>query len=57
MIILTKLEFITDAELCELLKVTRQATYNWRVQGMPYRKMGKLVRYNYKEVIEWLENR
>ena len=54
---MTKLEFITDAELCELLKVTRQATYNWRVQGMPYRKMGKLVRYNYKEVIEWLENR
>lgn len=54
---MTEKRFITDSELCEIMQVSRQATYNWRTQGMPYKKLGKLVRYNYKDVIEWLQNR
>ena len=51
------MSYITTKELTERLKVTRQAIYDWRIQGMPNYKFGKLVRFNYEEVIEWLTNK
>jgi len=49
------MEYITVKELMEKLKVTRQALYEWRKQGMPSYKFGKLVRFNYGEVETWLK--
>lgn len=48
---------ITTKELCEKLKVTRQTVFTWRSQGMPYKKYGKIVRFNYEEVEKWLKER
>ena len=50
-------ELVTTKQLCDRLKVTRQAIQNWRNEGMPFIKYGKLVRFEYEKVIEWLENR
>lgn len=49
-------EFLTEAELCELLKVSR--TYLWELrtgEGLPHCKMGRMIRYRTRDVIDWLE--
>ena len=53
---------ITTKQLCELLSVTRQAIYKWRKSGLPVEISNggrgcKLIRYNWKKVIEWLDER
>ena len=53
---------ITTKQLCELLSVTRQAIYKWRKSGLPVEisnggRGGKLIRYNWKKVIGWLDER
>lgn len=48
---------ITTNELCELLKVSRTAIANWREEGMPYEKYGKIVRFDEEIVLEWLRNK
>ena len=48
----------TTRELCNKLKVSRQAVYKWRKAGCPtVVRSGNMFRYNYDEVIEWLNNR
>lgn len=51
------MNYITIKDVCERLQVSRQAIYDWRKQGMPCYKFGKLVRFDYEEVKEWLQNR
>ena len=48
---------VTTAELCDLLKITRQAVYKWRQKGMPtaLHIKGGTIRYDVKEVLEWLQ--
>ena len=48
---------VTTAELCDLLKITRQAVYKWRQKGMPtaINIKGGTIRYNIPEVMEWLQ--
>lgn len=48
---------LTTEELMEHFSVTRQTIYNWRKEGMPYKKYVKLVRFDLREVIDWLEKR
>lgn len=48
---------LTVKELCEILKVSRQTLQNWRKEGMPSEKFGKLVRFNKDEVYQWLKQR
>ena len=48
---------ITVNELCEIMKVTRTTVDNWRKQGMPYKKFGKMVRFDKEEVMEWLKKK
>lgn len=48
---------ITTNDLMEKLKVSRTAINNWRNEGMPYEKLGKLVRFDEDAVINWLKNR
>jgi len=49
--------FITVTELCKKIGVTRTTINNWRKEGMPFVKFGKLVRFNELEVMEWLNNK
>ena len=48
---------ITVKELCTQMKVTRTTIDNWRKQGMPYEKFGKLVRFNDTDVMKWIKSR
>ena len=51
-------DLLTTRQLCEKLNVTRQAVYKWRKAGCPTVVFsGNMCRYNYNEVVEWLNNR
>lgn len=50
-------ELVTTKELSSLLKVTRQTVANWRKEGLPFMKLGRSIRFDYDEVIEWLKER
>ena len=50
-------KLLTTKQLSERFGVTGQTTYNWRQEGMPFKKYGKLVRFDLKEVEVWLEKR
>jgi len=59
---MAKLKLLKTGELCEILGVTRQCVYKWRVQEdnpMPVaisntKVRGKFIRYNLGDVINWL---
>jgi excisionase family DNA binding protein len=48
-------ELITEKQLIDLLKLSRATISRLRKNGMPYKKIGKSVRYDYDEVRQWLE--
>lgn len=49
---------ISTKQLCEKLSLSRQAIWNYRQQGMPVAfRAGKLIRYNFVDVLNWLDNR
>lgn len=51
-------KFITTKELCSLLDITPMTIYNWRLQGMPFEKLGaRSIRFIYADVLEWLKER
>lgn len=50
-------EKLTTKELCTIYKVTKTTIENWRREGMPFEKLGKIVRFNQEEVEQWLKNR
>tara|TARA_R110002020_G_scaffold38950_1_gene116560 strand:- start:2979 stop:3194 length:216 start_codon:yes stop_codon:yes gene_type:complete len=56
-------KLLKTSELCSLLGVTRQCVYKWRKleNSIPVainntNTGGKTIRYNYKQVMEWLNN-
>jgi len=50
-------EYLTQAQLCELLDISPTTAYRWRKEGMPYERIGKTIRYNRKEVEAWMKSR
>jgi excisionase family DNA binding protein len=50
-------EKLTTKDLCKIYKVTKTTIENWRREGMPFEKLGKIVRFNQEEVEQWLKNR
>lgn len=52
-----KLQLLTTAELMDLIQVSRGTLTNWRKEGLPFHKVGRLVRFNQEEVFEWLEGK
>lgn len=49
------IEYITTKELLEWLKISPNTANNWRRKGLPHIRVGNTVRYDKKEVTEWLE--
>lgn len=47
-------EYWTEAELAEHLKISRQMLWVLRKEGLPYRKVGGVIRYVPEEVDAWL---
>lgn len=48
---------MTSVDLSEYLSVTMQTIYNWRNEGMPSIKVGSQYRYNFDDVMNWLEEK
>lgn len=48
-------EMIDTNQLAAELNVTRQTIYNWRNEGLPYHRLYHMVRFDLKEVVDWLE--
>jgi phage terminase Nu1 subunit (DNA packaging protein) len=50
-------ELLTAKELARHLKCSRPAITVWQRQGMPVRRLGRLVRYELDKVLEWFAQR
>lgn len=47
-------KFLTIEDVAEMLQVTRTTIYNLKKQGLPFIKLGKSIRFNQDEVIDWV---
>jgi excisionase family DNA binding protein len=45
---------ITIKEVMALYKVSRTTVQKWMKQGLPYSKVGRLVRFDAGEVAKWV---
>jgi len=53
---MTKL--LTPQQIADILGVQKSTIYQWTHQGyIPHVKLGKLVRFREKAVMEWIEKR
>ena len=50
-------KYLTTKELAKIFSVTTRTVVNWREAGMPYKKLGRIVRFDLKEVLAWSEKR
>jgi excisionase family DNA binding protein len=51
------IDLMDENELCEWLKISVMTAYRWRKDGMPYIKVGRLVRYDKEKVMAWLQTK
>ena len=49
------IKFLTIEDVSEMLQVTRTTVYNLKKKGMPFIKLGKNIRFDQDEVIEWVK--
>lgn len=51
--------FINETEVASITGLSVQTLRNWRFQGkgIPYVKAGRSVRYQYQDVIQYMEER
>jgi excisionase family DNA binding protein len=50
------IKFLTIEDLAEMLQVTRTTVYNLQSKGLPFIKLGRNIRFDQDEVIEWIKN-
>ncbi len=48
-------EYLTEAELCKKLQLSRSSMWSLRRRGLPFWRIGSAVRYRPEEVSEWIE--
>lgn len=49
-------QLYTTQEIAKMLSVSEKTIYNFRLEGMPYKTLGRSVRFDADEVIEWVDN-
>lgn len=49
------IKFLTVDDVAEMLQVARSTIYNLKKQGMPFIKLGKNIRFDQEEVINWVK--
>ncbi len=47
-------KFLTIEDVADMLQVTRTTIYNLKKKGLPYIKLGKNIRFNQEEVVNWV---
>jgi excisionase family DNA binding protein len=50
------IKFLTIEDVSEMLQVTRTTVYNLKKKGMPFIKLGKNIRFDQDEVVEWIKS-
>ena len=53
----SEIKFLTIEDLAEMLQVTRTTIYNLKNKGLPFLKIGKNIRFDQNEVIDWIKKR
>ena len=48
-------KFLTIDDVSEMLQVTRSTVYNLKKKGLPFIKLGKNIRFDQDEVINWVK--
>ena len=48
---------LTKEDICKWLQVSRATVDRWRQDGMPSKKIGRLVRFEKSEVEKWLDSK
>lgn len=51
------LTLLTKKELAEVLKISEVSVNRYLTQGMPHIKVGRNVRFQLEEVLEWFKKR
>jgi excisionase family DNA binding protein len=49
------IKFLTVDDVADMLQVARSTIYNLKKQGMPFIKLGKNIRFDQEEVINWVK--
>jgi len=50
------IKFLTVEDVAEMLQVTRTTIYNLKKRGLPFIKLGKNIRFDEAEVVEWVRS-
>lgn len=50
------IKFLTVEDVAEMLQVTRTTIYNLKKQGLPFIKLGKNIRFDEKDVVDWVRS-
>ena len=48
-------ELMTMKEMAEFLKVSQPTLINWRKKGMPYKRVGRGIRFEKEVALAWVE--
>lgn len=48
-------QLYTSKDLEEYFQVTRYAIMQWREEGMPFKKIGGVIRFDMEAVNKWVE--
>ena len=49
------IKYLTIEDVSEMLQVTSTTIYNLKKKGMPFIKLGKTIRFDQDEVIDWIK--
>jgi excisionase family DNA binding protein len=52
-----EVKFLTIEQVAEMLQVTKMTIYNFQKKGLPFIKLGKNVRFDKDDVIEWVNSK
>ncbi len=47
--------YLTIEEVAEMLKVARSTVYKFKEMGLPFIKLGKVIRFELNDVVSWVE--
>ena len=48
---------LTQSEVCQLYKVSISTLRRWRIDGMPFEKMGKKLYFNKVDIEKWIKKK
>lgn len=49
------IKYLTIEDVSEMLQVTRTTIYNLKKRGLPFIKLGKTIRFDQEEVVNWIK--